>query len=211
MVSFLNTVSNKAKHKCLIIPGLGDNKKTMKLLAYGWKKWGIFTYVHSVGWYDRGCSFDQKLEELVNLVDELNDGTPISVVGVSAGVSAALNIFAQRSEVIRTCVNICGPVRFGNRRLCKPARMKEKSMLFAESVSMAEKNLDGLDEELRSRVLTIYPRFGDELIQRSSVKIEGAKNIEIPVPGHRTGAILAMTVWGRVILDFIMSAGADTA
>ncbi|MBN2101174.1 hypothetical protein JW710_04800 [Candidatus Dojkabacteria bacterium] len=175
----------------------------MSLSSARWEKEGIASYVHPIQWYDRDTTFEEKLDNLLNLVRDLSRSGPVSLAGVSAGASTALNAFLREPDLISSCICICGPVRFGDGKLCERERMKKRSPLFAQSVEMSEENIGKLHNGLESRILTIFPKFGDELIQRHTVKISGAKNIEIPVIGHRTGVLFAMTLWSKEILGFI--------
>src|ERR1019366_397352 len=96
----------------IYIPGLGDNKaQGQKLVVKWWFIYGVSGRCHQMKWSD-GEPFEPKLKRLIAEIDELNSkGYAVSLIGSSAGASAALNAFAERKNVLGGVAIICGKVQ----------------------------------------------------------------------------------------------------
>src|SRR6185369_8412219 len=146
--------------KVIIIPGLGDQVAYTKLATKGWRKYGIEPVVYSMNWRD-GEDFSLKLNNLIKFVDNLSkDGSKISIIGCSAGASAALNVFLERQDIIDKAVSICGRLRKGNQSGFRSFVNRSKtSPAFAESVKLFEGKEKFLNEDQRKRILTVRSFF----------------------------------------------------
>ena len=103
-----------SKHVVIIIPGLGDETRILGWAVGFWRWYGLDPVVYSVGWRDGEYSFRQKLKRLVAMIDEIvNNADRISLIGTSAGGSAAVNAFMERKSKIHRVINICGRLRVG--------------------------------------------------------------------------------------------------
>jgi protein-tyrosine phosphatase len=88
-------IEAKKPHNVLMLAGLGDQEsiERMKLITERWKQHGLNVTLYNVGWRDGSINFESKLEEIIKLVDKLAKEGPVSLVGCSAGASAAFNVF----------------------------------------------------------------------------------------------------------------------
>ena len=184
-------------HSVIIIPGLGDNTTYLNLLKNSWKKYNLDIVVYSMGWQDNTKSFRQKLDGLLKLIDKLHSsGEKISLVGTSAGASAALNAFVERRDIIHKVVNVCGRVRVGPESgFWSFVLRTKKSPSFAESVRAFENKEKLLNKDDKKRIMTIMPLFGDQLVPSSTVPIKGATNKKIYTGEHILSIAIAMTVY----------------
>jgi hypothetical protein len=187
--------------KVIILPGLGDHVDYVKWVTRNWNQWGLLPIIHSMDWRNHK-KFETKLQKLLALVDEHSkDGAGISIVGLSAGGSAALNLFTLRSDVIKNAVNICGRLRQGNEASFK--KRTKTSPAFAESVLCFEKQEQTLSEGQRKRIMTIRADFGDELVPADTATLEGAINISLPTIEHNLTIYLAMSIFSKILITFL--------
>lgn len=190
----------------IVIPGLGEEVGRMKLATGFWKRYGLEPIVHAVGWKD-GENFQPKLERLVRLVDELADRkNMVSVVGTSAGGSAALNTFIERKREINKAANICGRLRIGTHiGMHSFEKRTASSPAFAQSVVMFERREKELTKADRKRILTMHALGFDELVPAETTYIEGAENRIIPVPEHMFSIAMTLTLLSKPLIDFLSS------
>ena len=192
-------------HKVIIIPGLGDGVRKMEWATRFWKNHGLEPIVYSMEWRNSQQLFDQKLNKLLVLIDQFaTQGHDISLVGTSAGGSAALNAFMQRKQVIAHVINVCGRLRVGTHTGIHSFEARTvSSPAFAESVKLCEQGLKTSTPDERKKIMTVRPMFGDEVVPANTVPVEGAQNITIPSGEHVVTIALALTVFAKRIISFI--------
>lgn len=194
-----------AKHKVIVVPGLGNENKLHALLVKWWKIFGIETYVCGVNWKVEESGFDKKMRKIIGLIDKLtNDDSEVSLVGTSAGGSAVLNAYFERRDKIHRVVNDGGRLRSGDALFYTFDRATAKSPSFRESVLRAEKLEQRLTVTDRQKIMTVRPVF-DEIVPPNTVGIKGAKNIVIPSVDHPLSNALALTLFAWPIIRFIKS------
>lgn len=193
------------EHSVVIIPGLGDETRTIQMATNHWKRYGLEPIVHSVGWRDGENEFEPKLERLVELVDQLVEkGDTVSLVGTSAGGSAALNAFIERHNTIHRMINVCGRLRTGPEKGFRSFQSKTStSPAFARSVKLAEAKEHTLTEADRNKIMTVRAMFGDELVPAETTVLKGAYNTRIPTPEHILSIGAALTVFSKPLIEFL--------
>ena len=193
-------------HSVIIIPGLGDNTDYIKLLSKSWMKYGLNIIPYSVGWADGEKYFKPKLDKLIRLIDKLvKAGEKISIVGTSAGGSAALNAFMERKDVIHKVINVCGRLRVGPESGLWSFLLRTKSSpSFADSVRMCEANQKQLSKDDKKKIMTITPLFGDQLVPYSTIPIDGALNKKLFMGEHVLSIATAMTIYSP-LKKFLLS------
>lgn len=140
------------EHKVIVIPGLGDSQtRPLELMTNHWRRQGLEPIVHAIGWHNSENLFELKLHRLVELIDELVDqGDVVSLVGTSAGGSAALNAFIERKNVVHRIINVCGRLNVGPTTGFRSFESKSKSSpAFAESVKLCETRVESLSSSDR--------------------------------------------------------------
>jgi hypothetical protein len=193
------------KHIVIIIPGLGDQVKQLKLITAHFRNHGFELIVHNIGWNDFDADFAPKLEELVNLIDTCTrSGNRVSLIGTSAGGSAVLNAFSQRKKEVYKVISVSGLLRPSEEKGWRSYEARTKSSKpFAQSVKLfasREKTLSGQD---RKRIMTTYPLFGDELVAPDAAIMPGATNITIPSAEHVISIALTLTLFSKPIFEFL--------
>ena len=188
-------------HNVLVLAGTDDErgKSKIELATNHWTEHGIKTTLYNVGWKDGSTEFGSKLAEIERLVDELAKEGPVSIVGCSAGASAAFNLLLRRPDVIKNAIGVCGRIRGAKTDWGTNLR----SRTFHQSVLLFEEQQAKISEELKKRMMTVSARFRDELVPKGTSHVEGATNITIPTAIHGLSIILALTLFKKPIIDFI--------
>lgn len=190
------------KHHVVYIPGLDDSRKGYELLINRWKLYKVVPHVYRMGWKDEE-SFELKLNKLVKYVDVLtSEGNKVSLVGASAGGSAALNAYIKRPNIHRV-VNLCGRLREGKDVRPTLKWASRKSIALRESVKMFESLEPKITAEQRSRVLTLTP-FWDEIVPKPTVLLKGAHNKTLFSIEHVVSGFLGMTLFSPIIMRFLL-------
>lgn len=186
-----------------IIPGIGYTVDWIKFLTRNWeKKYGIEPHVVDFNWMADSEKFPGRFERMGKYLDEdMKDGRDISLLGISAGGSAVINLFYPRRNKIKKVVTVCGRVRDPNVR--KMWNHKPEVLgVYQESVKLCEKNLDKLTPDDKKRILTIRP-FYDEVVPVRTMIIDGANNQRINAAQHMISISLAMTLFSGRISKFV--------
>jgi pimeloyl-ACP methyl ester carboxylesterase len=193
----------KEKHNLIVVPGLGDGERWLSFILRQWStKYGIEPHMHVMSWADNSKNYAAKQDRLLNLIDELsNETTLLSLLGLSGGGSAVLNAYALRLDSIHKVVNVCGRLQVGQNVTPTLEQAGRGKPAFIESVKTAESNLPDLNNQQKSRILTIRPKY-DEAVPISTVPVEGAQNIEINSVTHVLSIALAL-LFPRQIVGFL--------
>lgn len=187
----------------IIIPGLGDDVRYTKFLTRNWeKKYNIRPHVVAFGWSGDAQKFQERYEKVEKYMDEfLENNKNVSILGISAGGSAVINLFYPRRDKIKKLVTVCGRVRDPNVR--KMWNHKPEVLgVYQESVKLCEKNLDKLTLDDKKRILTISP-FYDEVVPLRTMTIEGANNEKVFAAQHMVSIALSMSLYSKTIVDFL--------
>jgi hypothetical protein len=198
-------------HAVLIIQGLGDNHKwvcqAIKTLTGGWTGFGLSPIVYMVGWQDGEINFQPKLDRLVRRIDGLKTHyKKVSLVGLSAGGSAAFNAFLERNGVVYKAVNVCGRLFPGDGYNMRSLNhVAQKSPLFKESVLLFSQRVHELTNDDRIRLMTVRGKFWDELVPAKTSVLEGATNITVPMFEHIINIGLALGPMAKPVIEFLAS------
>lgn len=205
----LRNIMMKKGHAVIIIPGLGDDRFgalwiIQKLTNY-WSTYGLTPIVYAIGWHNGEKEFQPKLNRLIKYIDALSKTyEKISLVGTSAGASAALNAFFVRRKKVYKAISVCGRLFPGSgykRRSLE--NMAKNSPPFRESVLLFARTEPTLTRFDRRRLMTIRARFGDEMVPAATSVLEGATNVTIPLFEHVVCIGLAFMPKATPIIDFL--------
>lgn len=162
---------------------------------------GVKVHVFRPDWNTED-TFNPKLERLLKVIDELTEQDHVvSLVGQSAGGSAAMNAFAKRPDKINGVVVVAGRLRSGENVSPTLEKAKKKSEAFKDSVLSFEKIEPNLTPEQRKRVMTIT-MLQDTVVPPSTVPLEGATNLT-KKGNHFKGGVLGSSIYSNRILDFL--------
>jgi hypothetical protein len=193
------------KHKVIIIPGLGDPVEPTRKASNHWRRHGLEPVIYPMKWRTDNKSFESKLKGLIEKIDEfVENGDTVSLVGTSAGASAAINAFAKRKSSIHKVINICGRLKKGSSVGFRSFEVQSKSSpAFAESIRVCEENLKNFSKKDLEKIMTVKPAFGDQLVPHNTVVIKGARNIRIPTIEHVFSILMSLTLFSRPLIKFL--------
>ncbi|MEX1995160.1 MAG: hypothetical protein WD887_00070 [Candidatus Saccharimonadales bacterium] len=186
-------------HHVIYIPGLGDSRSYGQNIALNlWRIFGLKPHYFALGWADKQ-PFAAKLRRLLSEIDRLqNGGHKVSLVGVSAGASAALNAYSRREDIAAVVLvvgKIQNPQTIGERTYTiNPA--------FKESMAMVKASLGQLDGRARKKIMSIHP-LHDKTVPIADTVIPGAVEKTIPVRGHTFSIFYTVIFGSRFIAKFI--------
>lgn len=185
------------KHCIIYIPGLGDSRDFWQQTAVKcWRIFGVRTQFVSMKWYEGGM-YEAKLNRVLDAIDEAkNRGYTVSIVGVSAGGSMALNAAAKRRDHIHHVVTICG-ADDPHAKIAPVTRRRSPS--FETSLRMLERSL--AEVEL-SRVHTVRA-FIDRVVAGRHTIIAGAHNHIVPSFGHLATITACLTLYAGYIVYLV--------
>jgi len=191
-------------HKVVIIPGLGDRGKMTFWITRHWQRHGLKPFIFLMDWY-KPQDLQAKLTGLTRLIDDCaKDGDKISLVGCSAGASAALNAFCERKNIVHKVVSVCGRLRAGNQNGFRSFESRSRSSAaFTESVKLFESRESAISKQDKKRIMAISALFGDELVPADTSFIHGANNITIPTIEHSLSILMALTIFSKTIIEFL--------
>lgn len=191
------------QHHVIYLPGLGDQRTWgQSVIVKCWQIFGITTHYQKIGWANNG-PFELKLKAVVDKIDFLSSqGFLVSLVGVSAGASAALNAYAARKGKISSVVFISGKIL--DPKGVNPRYFK-LNPAFKESLYLSDTNTGKLSNEDKQKMLYIHA-LSDSTVPPYSNKPDGVRSKTVAVFGHILGIFVALTFYSRVITDFIKSA-----
>jgi len=194
----------------IIVPPLGTSSyKIGEKITKNWEKdFGIKPINWQFFWQDSGDSYEVRLKQLVDKIDELsnNDNTIVSLLGLSGGGSVVFNAFCKRKDKISKVINVGGRLKNGNIRFPESKSKNDNNFLFKESVTQCEKNIGLLDVNDKNKILTVRPLW-DEYAPVEFAMVDGVKNIQIVAVEHVLGILLSMTIYKKIIIDFLNGKG----
>jgi len=169
----------------IIIPGLGSRTGFAKWATRDWeKKFGITPMVNPIciDWKNDGKLLQKRIQQLKDEILRIQqDGSPVILIGVSAGGSLALNVFAEIPTELTYVVNVSGRLRsLGWPSLSSATK---GNPLFRASVELCEQRITKLTSEVLSKVIT-YRGWVDEAVPLSSSVVLGARNVQVCSVAH---------------------------
>jgi hypothetical protein len=203
---FVNMEAEKGtQHHLIYIPGLNDQyqKQIIKIPQFFWKTQGFYSHVIFPEW-EKGYKFAPKLKLITDKIDELiNLRHTVSLVGQSAGGSAALIAFCERRDVLNGVVNATGRMRAGEKVSPTLEYASRYSPAFKEAVLLFEHEHEpSLTSHDRAKIMTIRPRL-DRTVPPSTVPISGAINLTAPMINHSVGGFIIISSQSSVWLNFL--------
>jgi hypothetical protein len=170
-----------ARAKLVIIPGVGDRSRAYGVFAFVWNLLGFDVRVLPFGWVYTDAKLQDKTAEFLRLLDEF-DKEPLYIIGVSAGGTAAVRVFARVNAVDRV-ITVGTPYKdFPDL----------KNQLLAASIRSAREDLSTLPPERKQRILSVYGAY-DQVVPTHMSKPEGVKKLRLWSAIHAPTIFLALT------------------
>jgi pimeloyl-ACP methyl ester carboxylesterase len=163
----------------IYIPGHGDYAAQRRIVSR-WRLWGVKPELYPINWGDKQ-PWSIKRDALLARIDELaRAGSAVALVGVSAGASAAINLYAARPDKTAGVVCIVGWINYPED--LHLAHMK-KNPAFVESAKQSPVSLASLSAEQRRHILSRCAIY-DRIVNKRHSRVDGARNQIVPSVGH---------------------------
>ncbi len=170
-----------------------------KITIYAWQIFGVKTVLFRMGWADQE-SFSVKVERLLKVTDTLTSkGHAVSLVGISAGASAALAAFVRRKPAISGIVFICG--KLAHPETVNPRYYKENPA-FRGAMDELPANLKQLTSVDTQKLLSIRPIY-DQTVAVKDTLVSGARHTIIPALYHAPSIAAAITIFSPIAIFFL--------
>jgi hypothetical protein len=189
----------RTSHLFIYVPGLGDTNldNRQKLLSL-WRIRRIKVEICAMKW---GVDepWKKKLHVLLTLIDKrAGEGYVISLIGESAGASAAMQAFVQKENSLRSLILLCGKSQH-------PESMSKKLIArhpaLESAVKESNKVIQKLSDPQKAKILNLHPLF-DPVVPVKETKISGVKHSRMPIVGHATSIVFANIFWMWRIIRF---------
>lgn len=201
--------SNPNKPLIVYFNGLTNGKRRKR---EEWALWPSKRMAHfsnfpmRTNWYEREA-YSETLANESALVEGLLSQSigGVVLVGASAGVSRATNIYGDLSEYHKDlwCVGLCGRVAVGNLRSRDWRNLNKKMSIspqFVESVQYCDEiTVPSLSPHQKQGMHIVHP-YADEVVPPSTMLIEGVKTTRVPSIEHELSVFM-----GGVMLPVIIS------
>lgn len=181
-----------ARPVLVIIPGIGDKHPVYKLFARVWRVLGYETYVMPFGWANYHADIGTKTRDFLHRFDAVTDKRQTYVIGISAGGTAAVHVYANRGYVQRI-VAVSTP--FADFE-------KLENRLLASSIITARQDLEKFDAAEKANILSVYGLY-DETVPTKMSRLEGVSARRLWTARHAVIIFLAMTLKAPRISRFL--------
>ena len=188
------------RHQALLLSGLSGNIGMLDRATRHWEKDGVDVTVHDFEWKDDTIDLETKLQQVSEIIKELSEKGPVSLIGTSAGGSAAFNAFLENSELVNKAISICGRLREGEQELEKKSKDSEK---FRASVLRFEGKEADIPEELRKRMLTTSARYGDQHVPADTSYVKDVQHIKVRSAEHSITIGVTLYALKNKLINFI--------
>ena len=190
-----------SKHHIIYIPGIGDHRTYYQpqILSI-WRAYGVKVHYHPVIWRSQHESWNKKLNKLSNLIETLYDeGATVSLVGISAGASAALNAYAVNKDKLHAVVYICGKLRHPE---TIGRSYYDRNPAFETSLHEVQGVINKLTVKDKAKMLNVRPFF-DETVPVAHTEIPGVRKLVMVSAYHVPSIFIAISLYGPLICGFI--------
>jgi hypothetical protein len=184
----------------LYIPGLGDHNLSAQQKALRlWKIYRLQTEICPLNWLvDEPWS--NKLQRLLDRIDYYSEqGTTISLVGISAGSTATLQALVLRRDKIHSVALVCP--KFQSPETIHPQRYK-MNPAFKDAINRTVEILPKLTSDDKSKLRTYRPIY-DNLLPPKESYIQGVTRKVMPAATHVGGIAYALTLGSWQIVGFL--------
>ena len=167
----------KRPHTIIYVTGLGDkNVVWQKKIVNSWQIFGVKATLFQMNWTDEE-PFSSKIDRLFELINKLKrSGHNVSLVGASAGASAALSVFIRHKPAISGIVFICG--KLAHPETVSPSYYQQKKT-FKDALKYLGSNFAKLEPHDKQKMLSIHPLY-DQTVEMSDTMIEGIRRNTSP-------------------------------
>lgn len=188
------------QHTVIYIPGLGDtNIQNRQKMLKIWHYRHMEITTHTMNW-QVDEPWQDKLDGLLNDIDTYTAaGKTVSLIGESAGASAAMQALQLRTTSLNAVILLCGKTQYPDRL---GAHVRRKNPQLYESVSSSHAYIQKMPKSDKKKVLNMHPII-DPVVPVHETEINGVQNARLPSFGHAASIIFAMIFWNFRMVHFI--------
>ena len=174
----------------IIIPGLGDDHPAYHLAAFLFRRYAYTTHIVTVGWNAPPVSYQDRKRKIQSLIDELVGD--VYLLGVSAGGTTALALFAEGMERVKKVVTLCSPYIYID---------DHRGELLGCALSELRPSLTALADRFSD--IRSYHGIYDGVVQPKLSTYKGIQDISIPFVKHALIILLGLTLYVPAIVRFL--------
>lgn len=178
------------KRQLIIIPGLGDRGNVYKLIAPLWSALGYNVHIFVFGWEDSRLDFKHAMQRLDKYIDDIGE---CSIIGVSAGGTAAVHALLNHPGVVKRIITVCSPYN--------PAPHHPNPRLRA-SLDRLKTTLPSVPSNVLARVVSVHALY-DGVVAVANSKPHDIRQVRLLSVGHAFTIGVALTV-GSVLLKHFL-------
>jgi hypothetical protein len=152
-----------------------------------------------VHWVTQPNNFSPKNTDLTKLIDQYGKKGIVSLLGISAGGSAAINAFCKRTNKVNRVVILSSRCK---ENIKKGSVHASKYPAFRQSLVLLNESLKKLSSKEKHKILTVRG-FYDELVPIQFSTIPGASNKQLPMIFHALIIFYSLTIFSKKIVLFL--------
>lgn len=181
----------KQQHHIIYIPGIGDDRyRLQSLIVAFWRLGGVHGHCHPMPWAGQGA-YGDKMKALLTEIDRYaSAGHYVSLVGASAGATAALNAYVVRRSTVRGVVLLSAKL---NHPETVSPHLLQKNPAFALALAATAANLKSLSVADKQRFHLFYSERDSYVPHRDSY-IFGVPEHKLPTRGHGASIVFGLTI-----------------
>lgn len=171
-----------AKPIVVIIPGIGDHTPVYDTFAWVWRRLGYETHVLAFGWSNYYADITTKTRDFMHKLDSIAGKEQVSLIGISAGGTAAVHAFANRESIARV-ITVSSPF----------ADFEDlQNRLLADSIAAVRRDLESMDAEDKANILSVFGLY-DQTVPTHMSCPEGVRTKRIWTLWHAPTIFIALT------------------
>lgn len=190
----------KRQHQVIYVPGILDDKfRIQGTLVRLWRFHGVRGHCHEIPWAGTE-GWRPKFQRLLDKIDKYHSqGHQVSLIGASAGASAVLNAYAERTDKISSLIYICAKI---NAPETVSQKTYDENPAFKTSLELLQANLLKLKPQDKAKMLSLYSP-ADGTVPYAATVIPGVKERQLPRLKHGRAILYSLSFGASVLTRFI--------
>jgi len=152
-----------------------------------------------MAWVDDG-GFEKRMTELDRRIESITHaGYTVSLIGASAGASAALVGYERNKSRIHAVVTLCGALGPSNSIGQTVYKVNPR---FEEAMLRLPAAVQSLAPDDLRRILNAYAKQ-DSVLGEEHTVLAGAQYLRLPIKGHMLGVAYGLLIGVRTFVAFV--------
>lgn len=179
--------------RLLIIGGLGDHDRLIRLSFPVWRLYGFSVSLWPFYWQRDDGKFEERFEELLTYVDSFDKGEQICIIGTSAGGVVAALILLSRPDRVSRIVVVSSPL---------VSFQHYKNSLLNLAASQLRSQLTTARPDIVRRISSFRAK-ADSIVNPKHSILPGATNLILPTTGHIFTIIFTLTIFSKRLSEWL--------